>query len=423
MKKSDMEKSPEYYNRIISRLSLSVTGSNIADGMLLGIFPLLAVRITQSPFEIALIALLTRICWLLVSLPAGMLADHLCRFKIVLSSQLLRVTSLILAAILMWQNMLGFYGMCAIVLICSFSEVLADTTTPTIGPNLLTKKYFRQYNAKMALFRKVSNDCIGIPLGVYLLDQSDFLAFIVPCSLYGFSVLILKNLPFSDIARRKNFSGEADILGKLAKGFSTIFNNSSLKNLTFMALIGNFSTFGMMSLLVLHLRTNLGLSELQSGYFLMIPASGMLLSYPFYKKLITRLGEYFSILFLVTLLSINLFILCFSTNLWIICLSFLLQGLCILLWSSIVPVFMQENIPGDLLGRTAAVRQTLAFGVASLSILIAGSLSTLTDIPTTFGILAVIILLKAPVFISTFSKTSSGQTLLPKKRSLLANKN
>lgn len=410
-----LEKSPKYYNRIISKLSLSVTGSNIADGMLFGIFPLLAVRITQSPFEIALIALLSRICWLLASLPAGLMADHLCRFKIIFSAQLMRITCLSLAAITLWYENLNFYSLCVIVLACSFSEVLADTTTPTIGPNLLTKEYFSKYNAKIALLRRVSNDCIGIPLGVYLLDLFDSLAFFFPCCLYGISVLTLKTLPYSDIVRPPKPADEVNLFDKLSKGFATIFNNSSLKKLTLMALVGNFSTFGMMSLLILHLRTNLGMSELQSGYFLMIPALGMLLAYPFYKKLIFKFGEYFTILFLVLLLSLNLFILCLSNSLWLICSGFLLQGLCILLWSSIVPVYMQKNIPGDLLGRTAAVRQTLAFGVASLSIFIAGSLSTLTDIPTTFGILAIFILIKVPVFISTFSKTSSGQTLIPKK--------
>src|ERR1700735_5247061 len=74
---------------------LSATGtSGLGNGLVLVAFPLLAVTLTRQPVEIAGVVVAGRLPWLVVSLPAGALADRVDRRRLVVAVEVVRAAVL-----------------------------------------------------------------------------------------------------------------------------------------------------------------------------------------------------------------------------------------------------------------------------------------------------------------------------------------
>ena len=76
--------------RNFDRLWSATALSNLADGMFQVALPLLALRITRSPAQIAGVLLAARLPWLVFALPAGALADRLDRRRTMVNADLVR---------------------------------------------------------------------------------------------------------------------------------------------------------------------------------------------------------------------------------------------------------------------------------------------------------------------------------------------
>src|SRR5215213_12019026 len=72
------------------KLWASSAASNLADGVFWIAFPLLAIRLTDSPVLIAGVAVVGRLPWLVFVLVAGALADRLDRRRTMVGVSLLR---------------------------------------------------------------------------------------------------------------------------------------------------------------------------------------------------------------------------------------------------------------------------------------------------------------------------------------------
>src|SRR6187431_280021 len=109
------------------KLWASSAASNLADGVFWIAFPLLAVRLTDSPVLIAGVAVVGRLPWLVFVLVAGALADRLDRRRTMISVSLLRVvvSALIGITIVTATDTLWMLYLAAFVL--GMGETLFDT--------------------------------------------------------------------------------------------------------------------------------------------------------------------------------------------------------------------------------------------------------------------------------------------------------
>ena len=86
--------------RNFHRLWSATALSNLADGMFQVALPLLALRITRSPAEIAGLVLASRLPWLVFALHAGALADRLDRRRTMVNVDLARAVLICLLAVI-----------------------------------------------------------------------------------------------------------------------------------------------------------------------------------------------------------------------------------------------------------------------------------------------------------------------------------
>ena len=73
--------------------------SNLGDGIAAIAYPWLASAVTRSPFLIALVAVASRLPWLIFTLPAGVITDRFNRGKIIVAMDIARGSLALLVAI------------------------------------------------------------------------------------------------------------------------------------------------------------------------------------------------------------------------------------------------------------------------------------------------------------------------------------
>src|SRR5438309_592207 len=105
---------------------------DLGEGIARSALPLLAASLTRDPQLVAGLMFALTLPWLLLSLPAGALADKLDRKLVMISAALMRVclTLLLGAAIFLGRVDLGL--LYAIALLLGATDVFYDTTSQTV---------------------------------------------------------------------------------------------------------------------------------------------------------------------------------------------------------------------------------------------------------------------------------------------------
>lgn len=101
--------------------------SNLGDGVTLAAGPLLVAAQTSDPRLVALAALLQRLPWLLLGLPAGALADRLDRRAVVVLVDLLRAGVLVVLSVAILTGTVSIAVVLVALFVLGIAEVFADT--------------------------------------------------------------------------------------------------------------------------------------------------------------------------------------------------------------------------------------------------------------------------------------------------------
>src|SRR5262245_51073789 len=122
------------------KLWASSAASNLADGIFWIAFPLLAVRLTDSPVLIAGVVVVGRLPWLVFVLFAGALADRLDRRRTMVGVAILRtVISLgIAATVATGTDTLWLLYVTAFIL--GVGETLFDTAAQSVMPSIVRRE-------------------------------------------------------------------------------------------------------------------------------------------------------------------------------------------------------------------------------------------------------------------------------------------
>src|SRR5437899_10233670 len=98
--------------------------SSLGDGLYRVALPLIAAAYTRDALLVSLVSVCLYLPWLLFALPAGAYADRTDRRRLVIVSQGLRFTVLILFAVAVMLKMDTFWLLCLLALLLGGGEVL-----------------------------------------------------------------------------------------------------------------------------------------------------------------------------------------------------------------------------------------------------------------------------------------------------------
>ena len=222
--------------------------SNFGDGVSLIAYPWLASAVTRNPVQIALVAVATRLPWLIFTLPAGVITDRVDRKRLVAWMDVARfvITFGVALAVLAAQGQLAspeeiaagtapppanstllLVAIYAAALLLGIAEVLRDNSAQTLMPAIVDKENLEKANGRLWGAEVVMNSFVGPPVAGFLLAIAFSLPFFVDAGTFAVAAALIFTI--GGQFRPKRVAGTEDIpssfWGELKEGFRWLWHH------------------------------------------------------------------------------------------------------------------------------------------------------------------------------------------------------
>ncbi|MFZ9283925.1 MAG: MFS transporter [Candidatus Nanopelagicales bacterium] len=384
------------------RLLSSAVVSNIGDGITLIAYPWLASAVTRSPILIALIAVVSRLPWLLFSLPAGVITDRLDRKKLIVTMDLSRgllimlIGSLVflqqdslpglndLATVEFKTNYLMYFVLLIATFLAGCAEVLRDNSAQTVLPSIVQKDQLEKANGRLWSAEAVMNTFVGPPLGSLIIGIAIFLPFFVNAGTFFIAAALIASISgsFSPKPTNDSVSTSNNWRVDLKEGLRWLWKHELLRPLAIiLGLINGLSAMSAAAY-ILFAQEILRTSVFEFAILGTGAAVGGIIGGMVAHRISSKIGSGPSLG--LTMLGGGLFlILTGLVSNWILVWIFsFFTTLLAVLWNVITVSLRQQIIPDQLLGRVNSAYRFFGWGMMPIGSLIGGGLIALMELFT-----------------------------------------
>lgn len=382
------------------RLFSSAIVSNLGDGITMVAYPWLASAVTRSPILIALIAVVSRLPWLLFSLPAGVITDRLDRKKLIVGMDVLRgiFTLGVGVLVLAQQDQLPAldelattaietnYVLYGVLLIATFAtgcaEVLRDNSAQTVLPSIVEKSQLEKANGRLWSAESVVNTFIGPPLGSFIIGIAIFLPFFVNAGTFFVAAALIATLSGSFSAKANPLSSnqQKNWRIELKEGLSWLWRHQLLRPLAItLGLINGLAAMSAAAY-ILFAQEILKTSVLEFAILGTGGAFGGILGGVVAHKISAKLGTGPS-LGSTMLVGGVLMVATGLVSEWILVWIFtFITTLLAVLWNVITVSLRQQIIPDHLLGRVNSAYRFFGWGMMPIGSIVGGTVIAIAEL-------------------------------------------
>ena len=374
--------------------------SNLGDGVAAIAYPWLASAVTRSPFLIALVAVASRLPWLIFTLPAGVITDRFNRGKIIVAMDIARGSLALLVAIVVTleseslpklnevasltdleTNWTLYLVLVITALLFGLAEVLRDNSAQTLLPSVVEKEKLESANGKLWSVEYVTNSFVGPPLGSFLLGIAIFLPFYIDSASFFISAALIATLiPSLKKIDTEKKSEKLNFRAEIKEGFTWLWSHELLRPMAL--ILGALNAIGALTAAVFILFAQ-EILETSVFIFAVLGTAGAVggsLGGILGPKISKKLGSGPSLY--LTLLSgpIIALIIGLSSSWHLFYLLTALATVFAVLWNVITVSLRQSIIPSHLLGRVNSVYRFFAWGSIPIGTLLGGALVDLMEL-------------------------------------------
>lgn len=372
--------------------------SNLGDGLASVAFPWLASAVTREPFLIALIAVMSRLPWLVFTLPAGVITDRYDRKKIIVLMNLSQGFLALLLAILVFFNRNSFpnlnllsesasfqtnyplyFALLAISLLFGFTEVLRDNAGQTFLPSIVRKEQLESANGKLWSAEYVMNSFVGPPFASFLLGMAIFLPFFIHSSTFFIAAALVGLI--SRIVQTEVSESQSPInfRSEIKEGVEWLWRHDLLRPMAI--ILGSMNLVGALTAatFILFAQEILKTSVLEFAVLGTAGAIGGTLGGVLGPRISKRLGSGRSLWLTLVAIPTTGLVIGLSSN-WVVAwVMILCATIFAVLWNVITVSLRQSIIPAALLGRVNSVYRFFAWGSMPIGTLIGGAIVSVTE--------------------------------------------
>lgn len=369
--------------------------SNLGDGVTAIALPWLATAVTRNAFLIAMIAVASRIPWLVFTLPAGVITDRIDRRKLMWWSQTFRAALMLFGAGAVWyyqstlpdpgevqdgvvsENAVIYGLIVAVSLLFGFAEVLYDNSAQTILPSIVEPEGLEKANSRLWGAEMVMNSFLGPPLGSVLIAVAFSLPFFFDAGTFAIAAALIFFLAGDFRVSRDGDQAVAekvDWWGEIKEGVVWLWHHPLLRPMAIILGIMNGLGSVTFATLVLFAQESLNVDAFTFAILGMSGAVGGILGSLAAPRISKGLGSGTS-LYLTLLASVatNL-IIGFATHWSLVFAMFSAFSFTAVLWNVITVSLRQTIIPDHLLGRVNSVYRFFAWGMMPIGLALGGLL-------------------------------------------------
>lgn len=364
----------------------SSAAANLADGITLVAIPLIAVRLTTSPAEVAGVTVAGQVPALLFGLVAGGLADRLDRRWTMLTVQLLRVAVIGILAILASADVLSLPMIYAAAFVIGAGETFFDTNAQSIVPALVGRDRLVTANGRLFAVEMVMNSFVGPPLGGLLIALSVPLALAVGALGYALAALGLLLIVGGFRAAREQPMRRLHV--EIGEGISYLIRHRLLLTLSAMVSFGRLGAAGFFALLPLYAVAPgpMGLSEPGYGLLLLTLGAGSLVGSFVTGRLVERFGRPGVLILATAVFASGMLVPALTPEPLIVSAGLFVAGVAIMAWNITNVSVRQSILPSRLMGRVHATHRFIANAAGLLGAVMAGVIGEALGLPAVFAI-------------------------------------
>lgn len=340
-------------------MSSSWVGS-VGDGIALAAGPLLIASETRSAFLVAAAAFLQRLPWLLLGLPAGVIADRVDRRLLLVCSEGFRAFVIVVLAVGLFSGHVGVWWVLTAMLLLGVADVFSNTTAGTLLPMLVNRDELGLANSRLQGSFVVCQQMVGPPIGAFLFSLGRAWPFLAQAVIVIAAVLLVWQIG----ARKLSSAGprEGRIRSDIRQGVRWLMGHPPVRTLALTILSFNITWGAAWSVLVLYALHHLHMSKVGYGLLTTSTAVGGVLAVLLYSKVEARWPLANIMRVCLTLEVCTHLSLALDTKAWVAVIIMFVFGAYAFSWATVSTTVRQRAVPEDLQGRVSSVYLIGLFG-------------------------------------------------------------
>lgn len=369
------------------RAQLASTGlANLADGVFVTLAPLVALTLTSSPAQIALLTAAGWLPWLVFGLAAGVVIDRVDRRRVQVLALGVRAAVLGVAAVLGLGGGLSMPLLLAIALLYGVTEVFADLGATSIVPDLVPAEKLPAANGRLIGVQQVANAFLGSPLAGVLVVLGAGAGFGTSAALAALAALTLAVGLRGDF-RRAVTGTPARPLAQVREGLAFLVRHPVIRPLVIAGGVINLASTAYFAVFVLWAvgpDSAIGLTASQFPLLTLGLALGAVAGSVVVEGVQRRLGETRTMIGALVISVLLMLVPVLWPNGWAVAAAFALVGVTNTVGNVITQSMRQRLVPGELLGRVGGASRTLAFGLMPVGAVLGGVVAEHLGLAATF---------------------------------------
>ncbi len=388
-------------DRNLRRLIAASACSNLADGALQTVMPLVALSITRDPGAFATVALVGRLPWLLVALPAGALVDRWDRRRTMVLVNAARVVLLGALTVVVAGGGQQLWMLCAAAFALGVGETLFDTAAQSIVPTLVRDpNRLEQANSRLYAVELTANQFVGPAIGGIVAGLALAGGIGASTAAYLIGTVVLTTIAGTFRARPATTAApRTTIRHDIADGMRYLAHHRLLRALAVVVGISNLSSNIAFTVFPLYAVSPgpMGLSSAGFGFLLAALAVGSVAGTFLAAPLTRRLGQRGTLLVAMTASAAMFAVPALTANVVAIVAGFVGASSLAVSWNIITVSLRQRIVPDHLLGRVNAGYRLFAWGTMPVGAGLGGLIASQVSLTAAFWTSAVLGLLCLPI--------------------------
>jgi len=350
--------------------------TNLVDGVLRLAAPLLAVSLTQDPILIGALSALGLLPWLFFAIPIGAMVDRFDRRKALILGNGLRAVIALFIAFAVSQGFINIWLLLISVFFFGICEVLVDTTSQAVLPQILDKSNYERGNSRLQISEVIVSQFAGAPLGGLLYAVSIALPFYFSTTGFILAGLLILLFPFErEInARKEGEVGQAKLglKGDIKFALNYLYQDKQIFSIVVITTLLGFFYSLSNAIAPLFILKELSVSPALFGVVLAIGGVGALIGSIAAPMASRYLGRGRALAINVFFASFLVIFIGLSPNAYFFVVVSVLIGFTISVWNILLMSLYQSLIPPELYGRIHGARRTIVWGLMPIGALLGG---------------------------------------------------
>lgn len=350
--------------------------TNLVDGVLRLSAPLLAVSLTEDPVLIGLMTALGLLPWLFFAIPIGAYVDRVDRRKALVGGNMLRSAIAIFVAFAIAQEFINIWILLGCVFLFGICEVLVDTTSQSVLPQILDKSNFERGNSRLQISEVIVAQFAGSPLSGFLYAISIALPFYFSTAGFVAAALLLALSPFqkdvNPVHEDDQGKERLGIRGDIKFALNYLYQDKRILSIVLITTsIGFFYSIST-AVAPLFILKELNVEPSLFGVVLAIQGVGALAGSIAAPAASKKFGRGRALGMNLVIASFMIVLTGIAPNVYVFVAISVVVGFTISVWNILLMSLYQSLIPTHLYGRIHGARRTIVWGLMPIGSVIGG---------------------------------------------------